>query len=169
MTLSKAALCAMGEEIHAAAWPGFWEQHGHPGDKTGADSEAAKDTCDIYPAVREYAFETQSFVASCSAYMDDQIPEGFDPDELGFGVGNGGSMLVNPAGIVKAGPIVGEETLLTADFHRDERRATRGGTPSPFRSRTRHSTRFGLVTTPRRDPGYRPTAPKNSPRSTTSR
>jgi amidase/nitrilase len=125
MTLSKAALCAMGEEIHAAAWPGFWEQHGHPGDKTGADSEAAKDTCDIYPAVREYAFETQSFVASCSAYMDDQIPEGFDPDELGFGVGNGGSMLVNPAGIVKAGPIVGEETLLTADFHRDERRATK--------------------------------------------
>jgi amidase/nitrilase len=125
MTLSKAALCAMGEEIHAAAWPGFWEQHGHPGDKTGAESEAAKDTCDIYPAVREYAFETQSFVASCSAYMDDHVPEQFDEEELGFGVGNGGSMLVNPAGIVKAGPVVGEEALLTAEFSRDERRATK--------------------------------------------
>jgi amidase/nitrilase len=125
MTLSKAALCTMGEEIHAAAWPGFWEQHGHPGDKTGAADEAAKDTCDIYPAVREYAFETQSFVASCSAYMDDRTPDQFDDEELGFGVGNGGSMLVNPAGIVKAGPVVGEEALLTADFHRDERRATK--------------------------------------------
>ena len=46
-------------------------------------------------------------------------------EELGFGVGNGGSMLVNPAGVVKAGPVVGEEALLTADFHRDERRATK--------------------------------------------
>ncbi|MFC7173380.1 nitrilase-related carbon-nitrogen hydrolase [Haloplanus litoreus] len=78
MTLSKAALCADGEEIHAAVWPGFWEQHGHPGDKTRAESAAARDTCDIYPAVREYAFETQSFVASCSAYMSDDVPEGFE-------------------------------------------------------------------------------------------
>jgi amidase/nitrilase len=125
MTLSKAALCAMGEEVHAAAWPGFWEQHGHPGDKTGAESAAARDTCDVYPAVREYAFETQSFVVSCSAYIDDHVPEQFEEDELGFGVGNGGSMLVNPAGIVEAGPVVGEEALLTAEFHRDERRATK--------------------------------------------
>jgi amidase/nitrilase len=33
--------------------------------------------------------------------------------------------LPNPAGIVKAGPVVGEEALLTAEFHRDERRATK--------------------------------------------
>lgn len=82
------------------------------------------DTCDIYPAVREYAFETQSFVASCSAYMSDDIPEEFGEDELGFNVAAGGSMLVNPAGVVKAGPVVGE-TLLTAEFNRDERRATK--------------------------------------------
>jgi len=125
MTLSKAALTAMGEEIHAAVWPGFWEQHGHPGDKTRAEGSEARDTCDIYPAVREYAFETQSFVASCSAYMSDDIPEEFSADELGFNVAAGGSMLVNPAGIVKAGPLVGEEGLLTAEFDRDERRATK--------------------------------------------
>ena len=125
MTLSKAALTAMGEEIHAAVWPGFWEQHGHPGDKTRAESVEATDTCDIYPAVREYAFETQSFVASCSAYMGEDAPEGFSEDELGFNVAAGGSMLVNPAGVVKAGPLVGEEGLLTADFERDERRATK--------------------------------------------
>jgi nitrilase len=125
MTLSKAALTAKGEEIHAAVWPGFWEQHGHPGDKSRAEDAAAMDTCDIYPAVREYAFETQSFVASCSAYMSDDIPEEFGEDELGFNVAAGGSMLVNPAGVVKAGPAVGEETLLTAEFDRDERRATK--------------------------------------------
>jgi len=34
-------------------------------------------------------------------------------------------MLVNPAGIVQAGPAIGEETLLTAEFDRDERRATK--------------------------------------------
>jgi amidase/nitrilase len=34
-------------------------------------------------------------------------------------------MLVNPAGIVKAGPAIGEETLLTAEFDRSERRATK--------------------------------------------
>jgi amidase/nitrilase len=125
MTLSKAALTAMGEEVHAAVWPGFWEQHGHPGDKRRAESAAATDTCDIYPAMREYAFETQSFVAACSAYMSEDAPEGFSEDELGFNVAAGGSMLVNPAGIVKAGPLVGEEGLLTAEFERDERRATK--------------------------------------------
>jgi amidase/nitrilase len=125
MTLSKAALTAMGEEIHAAVWPGFWEQHGHPGDKTRAESDEAVDTCDIYPAMREYAFETQSFVAACSAYMSEDVPAGFSEEELGFNVAAGGSMLVNPAGIVKAGPLVGEEGLLTAEFDRDERRATK--------------------------------------------
>ena len=125
MTLSKAALTAKGEEIHAAVWPGFWEQDGHPGDKSRAESAEAVDTCDIYPAMREYAFETQSYVAACSASMRDDIPEEFSHEELGFNVAAGGSMLINPAGIVKAGPLVGEEGLLTAEFDRDERRATK--------------------------------------------
>lgn len=124
MTLSKAALCAQGEEIHAAVWPGFWTQNGHPGDKARAESTDAIETCDIYPAMREYAFETQSYVAACSAYMSDDIEAEY-ADELGFNVAAGGSMLVNPAGVVKAGPVVGEEALLTAEFHRDERRATK--------------------------------------------
>ena len=125
MTLSKAALMAKGEEIHAAVWPGFWEQNNHPGDKTRAKNSGATETCDIYPAVREYAFETQSFVVSASAYMSDDTPDGFSETELGFNVGAGGSMLVNPAGIVKAGPLIDEEGLLTAEFDRDERRATK--------------------------------------------
>lgn len=125
MTLSKAALCAMGEEIHAAVWPGFWTQNGHPGDKARAEDASAVETCDSYPAMREYAFETQSFVASCSLYLGDMDPDGFDEGELGYDLAAGGSMLVNPAGIVKAGPALNEETLLTAEFSRDERRATK--------------------------------------------
>ncbi|SDX22481.1 amidase/nitrilase [Haloarcula vallismortis] len=57
--------------------------------------------------------------------MNDAVPDGFSEDELGFNVAAGGSMLINPAGIVKAGPLVGEEGLLTAEFRDDERRATK--------------------------------------------
>lgn len=124
MTLSKAAMTAMGEDIHPAVWPGFWEQNGHPGDKSKATSADAKETCDQYAAMREYAFETQSFVLSCSSYMSDEALEPIE-DEMGFNVAAGGSMLINPAGVVKAGPCVNEETLLTAEFDRDERRATK--------------------------------------------
>ncbi len=125
MTLSKAALCAMGEGIHAACWPGYWTQDGHPGAKARATTAAASDTCDVYPAVREYAFETQSFVVSASLYLDDMNPPGFEDGELGYDLAAGGSMLVNPAGVVEAGPALDEETLLVAEFSRDERRATK--------------------------------------------
>ena len=151
MTLSKAALCADGEEVHAAVWPGFWEQHGHPGDKTRAEAPAAMDTCDIYPAVREYAFANQAFVASCSAYMSEDAPEGFTEDELGFNVAAGGSMLVNPAGIVKEGPVVGEEALLVADFERDERRATKA-----YFDAMGHYTRWDAVNLERSDTTLEP-------------
>ena len=125
MTLSKAALTAMGEDIHPAVWPGFWEQNNHPGDKARAKSSDSIETCDIYAAMREYAFETQSFVVSCSAFMQDDAFDDFTDDEIGFNVAAGGSMLINPAGIVKEGPVIGEEALITTVFDRDERRATK--------------------------------------------
>ncbi|WP_434531871.1 carbon-nitrogen hydrolase family protein [Haloarcula sp. NS06] len=157
MTLSKAALTAMGEEIHAAVWPGFWEQHGHPGDKTRAETSEAVDTCDIYPAMREYAFETQSFVAACSAYMSEAVPDGFSEDELGFNVAAGGSMLINPAGIVKAGPLVGEEGLLTAEFRDDERRATKA-----YFDSMGHYTRWDAVNLSISDETLAPSQPQES-------
>jgi amidase/nitrilase len=125
MTLSKAALCSMGEEIHAACWPGYWTQDGHPGAKSRAESSAASDTCDIYPAVRSYAFETGSFVVSCSLYLGDMTPPGFEEGEMGYDLAAGGSMLVNPAGVVREGPVLDEEALLVAEFDRDERRAVK--------------------------------------------
>jgi amidase/nitrilase len=125
MTLSKGALAAMGEEIHPAVWPGFWEQHGHPGDKRRADSRDAIETCDQYAAMREYAFETQTYVVSCSAYMSEEAFDDFAGPDVEWNLAAGGSMLVNPAGIVKAGPAIDEETLLTAEFDRSERQATK--------------------------------------------
>ena len=163
MTLSKAALTARGEEIHAAVWPGFWEQNGHPGDKTRAADASATVTCDIYPSVREYAFETQSFVASCSAYMSDDVVESFGADELGFNVAAGGSMLVNPAGVVKAGPAIGEETLLTAAFERDERRATKA-----YFDAMGHYTRWDAVHLELHDGRYEPARTHDHDRRSTT-
>lgn len=125
MTMSKAALTTMGEEIHPAVWPGFWEQDGHPGNKKAAETEEAIKTCDQYAAMREYAFETQSYVASASAYMSDDVLEDVSGGDIDYNIAAGGSMLINPAGIVKEGPVIGKEALLTAEFTNDERRATK--------------------------------------------
>jgi amidase/nitrilase len=126
MTLSKAALAAKGEEIHVAPWTGFWQQDPEtPGVKLEATSEDALETSDIYPAMREYAFETQSYVVSSSPYVpDDVLAEylGYKPD---LSVGTGGSMLIDPLGVVQAGPVFGEEQLLTHEFDRDDRRAAK--------------------------------------------
>lgn len=126
MTLSKAALAAKGEEIHVAPWTGFWRQDPDtPGVKLEATSANAIETSDIYPAMREYAFETQSFVVSSSPYVpDDVLAEylGYKPE---LSVGTGGSMLIDPTGVVQAGPVFGEERLLTHEFDRDDRRAAK--------------------------------------------
>jgi amidase/nitrilase len=52
-------------------------------------------------------------------------PGGFEPGELGYDLAASGSMLVNPAGVVKAGPLLNKEGLLTAEFERDQRRAVK--------------------------------------------
>jgi amidase/nitrilase len=64
-------------------------------------------------------------------------------------------MLVNPAGIVKAGPVVGEEALLTAEFHRDERRATKA-----YFDAVGHYTRWDAIRLDASDDVYEPFAPR---------
>lgn len=126
MTLAKAALAARGEEIHAAAWTGFWSQDPtNPGVKGVADSPDDVETSDIYPAMREYAFETQSFVVSASPYLASDALEDVLGEVPELSVAQGGSMLIDPVGVVQEGPVFGEETLLTHEFHRDERRAAK--------------------------------------------
>ena len=73
MTLLKAAMAIKGEEIHAAVWPGWWSYGGEGNsvrDMTG--SEGPLHSSDQDCAIREYAFETQTFVVSASLYL----PEG---------------------------------------------------------------------------------------------
>lgn len=124
MTLSKAALCGMGEEVHVATWPGFWELDPKTMMFDRAEDRSALEACDAYPAMREYAFETGSFLVSSHAYIGDDLMEEYENDFI-YDFGAGGSMIIGPTGILKEGPVVGEESLVTAEFHRDERRAAK--------------------------------------------
>ncbi len=120
MTLSKAALTSMGEQIHTAAWPGFWTLYDEKYKR--AQDRKAIEGCDIYPAIREYAFETQTFVVSASPYIGEKTPKKYK-ENFFFNFGAGGSMIVNPFGIVKQGPVLNEEKLVTSHIDLNVRKA----------------------------------------------
>lgn len=70
--------------------------------------------------MREYAFETQTFVVSASQYVDDaDLPE----YAQGFNIAAGGSMIVNATGLFLAEPVMGKEAILYADIDPAERMA----------------------------------------------
>ena len=118
MTLIKAAMAAKGEEIHCAVWPGYWEIEEYPGKRRRVDSEGSTHLCEIEPAIREYAFETQTFVISVGQYL----PEDVLPERWGLNLAGGGSAIVAPSTLYLAGPALGEETILYATLHDDLRR-----------------------------------------------
>ncbi len=123
MTLQKAAMAVLGEEIHCAVWPGWWVMKRHPGEKKRF--EEGKDSphfCDIEHAIREYAFENQAFVISVSQYIPDKEMPAECKD---FNTAAGGSFVVNPAGVVLAGPVFNKEELLYAELLADDRRMTK--------------------------------------------
>lgn len=111
MTLPKAALTAMGEEIHCACWPGW----------LGETDDLS--TSDIDSAIREYAFETQNFVLSASLYIPyESIPDDFPFKETGNWKGAiGGSAIVSPRGKYLAGPVFNKEKILYATLDPAER------------------------------------------------
>jgi amidase/nitrilase len=123
MTLLKAAMSLMGEEIHCALWPGWWVMEKHSGAKRRINPEVdSPHLCDIEYGVREYAFETQTFVISVSPY----IPEEKMPDECrGFNIAAGGTFIVNPSGVPIVEPVFGRETLIYADLEADIWRASK--------------------------------------------
>lgn len=122
MTIQKAAMGLLGEEIHCALWPGYWVMKRHPGEKLRFREGDDPHLCDIEHAVREYAFENQVFVVSVGQFIpDNQIPE----DCAGFNVAAGGSMIINPAGVVIEGPVFNEERILYAELNADDRRHTK--------------------------------------------
>lgn len=98
MPLARAALITQNEQIHVAAWPGYG---------------GLADVMDF--SLRHHAFEAQAFVISACGYLDrDAVPadfplRGYLPDGV-----DGGSLIVNPRGEIIAGPLRGEEGILTA-------------------------------------------------------
>jgi len=122
MTLQKAAMAVLGEEIHCAVWPGWWVMDRHPGAKKRYQLGDPIHMCDLEHAIREYAFETQTFVISSNQYIpDNQMPE-YCRD---FNIAAGGSCIVNPAGVYLKEPVFDREEIIYAELDADDRRHTK--------------------------------------------
>ncbi|MHB9057159.1 MAG: carbon-nitrogen hydrolase family protein [Paludibacteraceae bacterium] len=124
MTLAKAALAIKGEEIHAASWPGWWNYVGEGKSvKDMSGSVGPLHMCDIDSAVREYAFETQTFVISSSMYMPEHlVPDSFPyKKQTNWKWAVGGSSIVNPFGMYLVEPVFHQETILYAEIDMSDR------------------------------------------------
>jgi amidase/nitrilase len=124
VTLFKAALAAKGEEIHAASWPGYWRYTGESMSTRDMSGKVGPwHTCDQDSALREYAFETQTFVVSANLIQ----PAGSVPDDFpykarsNFSSSVGGSAIVNPFGMYLVEPTIGKETIIYAELRMDDR------------------------------------------------
>ena len=102
MPLARQVLHSSAEDIHIAAWPQVKEMN--------------------LVASRHYAFEGRCFVIACGAIMKaGDLPSELEtieslkdnPESL---VLNGGSAIIGPDGALLAGPVYGEEVILTADL-----------------------------------------------------
>ncbi|MCL8206864.1 MAG: carbon-nitrogen hydrolase family protein [Actinomycetia bacterium] len=156
MGVLRPVMAALGEEIHAAVWPGWWAVERHLGAKRG---EPGARTCEIEPAIREYAVENQVFVVSSSWYLpEDAIPDDLK-DVMTYNLAVGGSAIVNPAGIYLAEPVFGRETIVTADITAEERRLAKA-----YFDAMGHYSRFDVVGINWREDGYTPAGPRPAPR-----
>lgn len=113
MLLSRMALAVMGEEIHCAVWPGYWETGSHIADKipgpAGRHSE-------IDAVIRDYAMSTQSFVISANALIDPNTVPAELQGIIGYNLARGGSAIVDPSGRYLAGPVFDQEGLIEAEL-----------------------------------------------------
>lgn len=102
MPLSKYCNFAMGEQIHAACWPGLsW----------------INNVVDV--SSRQYAFEGQVFVIAAAGYVTkDMLPKDFMLKDY-FWPANGGSGIISPLGEYLAGPIYDKEEILYAEIDMD--------------------------------------------------
>jgi nitrilase len=106
MPLARHAMHVAGEDVHVAAWPWVREMH--------------------LVASRHYAFEGRSFVlATGSLGRVRDLPAELEPlpelkgtpDRLLL---RGGSAIIAPDGRLLAGPVLDEETILTAELDLEE-------------------------------------------------
>ena len=156
VTLLKAAMAAKGEEIHAASWPGYWRYTGETMSTRDMSGRVGPwHTCDQDAAIREYAFETQTFVVSANMIQ----PAASVPDEFpyksrsNFASSVGGSAIVNPFGMYLAEPVIGKETIVYADLHLDDRIVAKN-----IFDPMGHYARWDVVSLNLREEGWSPTA-----------
>ncbi|MFQ5710220.1 MAG: carbon-nitrogen hydrolase family protein [Candidatus Geothermarchaeales archaeon] len=152
MTLLKAAMALKGEEIHCAVWPGYWQVEDYPGLRRRVDSEEdPTHLCEVESAIREYAFETQTFVISVGQYM----PEDMLPEEWGFNLAGGGSAIVAPSSIYVAGPVFGQETILYSTLDNNVRRKVKA-----YFDALGHYARWDVARLDLRDEPWTPLTPR---------
>ena len=157
MTLLKAAMAMKGEEVHAAVWPGWWSYGGEGNsvrDMTG--SEGPLHASDQDCAIREYAFETQTFVVSASLYLpEDSVPDDFPyKKSASWKWAMGGSAIVNPFGAYVAEPVFHREELVVAELDLSDRIVAKNVFDCMG-----HYSRWDVVSLQIRDKDFEPTTP----------
>jgi len=100
MTLSRYAMFAKGEQIHASSWPG---------------RQGLLTTIDTMN--KSYALEGQVFVIVASWYLTpDMVPDDFELKEHTPWDIRGGSGIISPRGTYLAGPLYDQEGIVYADI-----------------------------------------------------
>jgi len=154
MIFMRAAMAVKGEEIHACCWPGYWtfDSRNKVRDmsgKVGPLHLSDQDCC-----VREYAFETQTFVVSSCLYLPaSEVPDSFPFKKTSnFNWAMGGSCVAGPFGTYLAEPVFSKETIVYAELDMDDRIVAKNVFDCMG-----HYARWDLVSLNIREEGWEPT------------
>jgi nitrilase len=112
MLAARLALALAGEEVHCAAWPGYWETGRHLAEKVAGPGTRH---VEIDAVMRDYALSAQAFVVSANSYLPESVIPGNLRGIMKHNLARGGSAIVDPSGRYLAGPVLDEEVLVTAE------------------------------------------------------
>lgn len=110
MTLVRAAMIGLGEEIHVAVFPGAFSLHTGPSlEEWDADHSSFWG----HASVRAHALEAGAFVVSACGITDESdIPDDFPhKGKMNIGYARGGSSIIAPLGIPLVPPVEGPQIV----------------------------------------------------------
>jgi nitrilase len=110
MTLMRAAMIGLGEDIHIAVFPGAFALHTGP---ELVECDADHSSFWGHSSVRAHAMEAGAFVLSACGIIDESdIPDAFPhKGRMNIRWARGGSSIIAPLGIPLAGPAQGPQIL----------------------------------------------------------